>query len=124
MRQTKLREKALSCAGKVLQTTLRVVRFDRLMLRVRAGSSDPLAPGLTYGYFIALRNSLALHQSRKVRLEFEPVFNEGEVLQWVSAVRARATVARVLMPLLVALATFPYLSAFLVWRRMKRQGML
>jgi len=124
LRQTRLRRKALSCVSKVLRSTLHLVRFDRFMVRVRAGSSDPVAPGIAYGCFVGLRNSLALHHSSHVSLELEPVFDEGEVIEWESSVRAQSSVARLLFPFLVALVTFPYLSAFVTWRRMKKRGML
>jgi hypothetical protein len=124
LRQKRLRNGALRCVGRVLRTTLHIIRFDRLRLHVRAGSSDPYEMGVAYGYFIGARNGLALHRRHDVQLDFEPVFDRGEVLELDGDVRARTSVARALLPVAAALFTFPYLSAFLVWRRMKKRGML
>jgi hypothetical protein len=124
LRQKRLRNKALSCAGNVARSTLGVISFERFQLRLRSGTDNPIAPGMAYGYFIAVRNALALHQRKDITLEFEPVFSKEDVLECEGALGVKTTIARAMYPLLVLLVTFPYLSAFVTWRRMKKKGML
>ncbi|MBD3392115.1 MAG: hypothetical protein GF418_08560 [Chitinivibrionales bacterium] len=124
LRQKRLRRGVLRCIGSVLRAVLAVVRFERCAVRVRAGSDNPAGLGKAYGYFIGMRNALALHQRKDITLGFDPVFNRGEVFEFEGSIRAGTSLARVLYPVLVLVVTLPYLSAFLTWRRMKKRGLM
>jgi hypothetical protein len=109
--------RAFQWCMRLLSACFRVVRFDHVHINVQAGIEDPAELGKIYGWYAA--GSRLLFGGRKnIALRFEPQFMQNR-LAFDGSVGLRTSAARVLMPVVVALITFPWLRAFLVWRRLK-----
>jgi hypothetical protein len=102
---------------RLFSACFRVVRFDHVRINVRAGMEDPAELGKIYGWCTAGIAILAGNR-KNVILRFEPQFMQRR-LAFDGSVGLRTSAARVLMPVLVALITFPWLRAFFAWRRFK-----
>jgi hypothetical protein len=102
---------------RLFSACLRVVRFDHVRINVQAGMEDPAELGKLCGWFVA--GSRLLFGNRKnIALRFEPLFMQRR-LAFDGSVGLRTSAAMVLMPVAIALITFPWLRAFFVWRRLK-----
>jgi hypothetical protein len=103
---------------RVLRFTLKIVRFDHLRLTAKAGVEDPAETGKLYGYFTAL-HSVLFSNRKNMDVRLEPRFMSN-VLEFEGSVGLKSSIAAVVMPMVVALVTFPYISVFFVWRRLKK----
>jgi hypothetical protein len=108
-----------SWRGKVLRWLLRVVRsflhmvtFDRFAVSVRAGLEDPMLTGTITGLHRAVCGAFVLRQPFAVR--FEPVFMRN-CFEGSGTIGLRTSMAQLLMPLVVAIATFPTLHTAILW---------
>jgi hypothetical protein len=124
LRQERLFRRMVRCVIKTLSTVLRIINFKKFKCHIKAGSSDPSISGILFGCFEAVRRGLGMNSRSGVELNFEPVFNKGETFEYQVFICARSSFASLLAPAVVALCTFPYLSTFIAWRRMKKTGML
>lgn len=102
---------------RLLRVCLRLVRFDHLKLHATAGMDDPAETGKVYGWYTALGGSLLVRQ-KNIDLRLEPSFSEP-VFEVNGCIGFSTSLYRVLVPVLVALSTFPYFSTWVVWRRLK-----
>jgi hypothetical protein len=102
---------------RLLSMSLRVVRFDHVRINIKAGIEDPAELGKIYGWYAA-GNRLLFAGRKNITLRFEPQFMQNR-LAFDGSVGLRTSAARVLMPVAVALVTFPWLRAFFIWRRLK-----
>jgi len=110
--------KALRWFKRTLGLFFKMIRFYRFRLHVKAGTGDPAETGMIYGYFMSLdRFIFSLHQNVDVR--FSPEFS-SDTFECCGSIAVRTSFARVLLPLLTALVTFPYLTAYFVLRRYKK----
>jgi hypothetical protein len=103
---------------RTLPLCFHVVQFDHFLLHAKAGVGDPAETGKIYGWYSALRNVLLMRQ-RNIDVQFEPYFS-GEALEIEGNIGLKTSIIRIGIPLTVALMTFPYLSVFTIWRRIKK----
>ena len=109
--------RALRWCMRLLSLSLRVVRFDHVRINVKAGMEDPAELGKIYGWYAA-GNRLLFGSRKNIVLRFEPQFMRNS-LAFDGSIGIRTSAASVLMPIVIALLTFPWLRAFFVWRRLK-----
>lgn len=120
LRQHSWRSKVLRWLTHSLVRFFRIVGLDHLFVRVRANLEDPALTGQVYGYVVGLRRALSGGRTN-VSVRFEPVFDR-ECLEGEGSVGLRTSLLRLLAPVIAAVLTFPYVSTFLVWRRLKREA--
>ncbi|MBN1128191.1 MAG: hypothetical protein JXA71_04360 [Chitinispirillaceae bacterium] len=118
LRRHRMVTKAYRWCRRILFMVFRIVRFDHFRISVRTGMDDPARLGKIYGWYMA-GNRLLFGMKKKVDIRFEPRFNDRD-LALDGSIGLRTSVARVLTPAFVALLTFPWLSAFLVWWRLRK----
>ena len=116
-----LKEKKLACKifkwiFRIIKKILKVVSFKRLHVKANAGVEDPALLGKIYGYIEAIK--YGSNSGKNFRLEFTPVFMQN-YLECRGSVSLRSSLWKFLLPLIVALVTFPYLSTLVVWLRYK-----
>ncbi len=108
------RRKFIRWIGRVLRSLLQVVRLDGLRLSVRAGTEEPFITGILAGIYNAALHGLSLKEPYSV--SFEPVFMTN-CFACSGAVIMRTSLARLLMPVVVAISTFPMFHTIrLAWR--------
>ena len=100
----------------------KMIHFYRLRLYAKAGTGDPAEIGKIYGYYVAL-DRLIFRQHRNVDVRFTPEFS-SDMFECCGSIAVRTSFARVVLPLLTALVTFPYLPVYFVWRRLKKNKSL
>lgn len=105
------------CGG-VLRHVVLMARFDRVRLFATVGIEDPADLGTMFGWLTAARESL-LERDRAADLRFEPRFFSDE-FACEGSIAVKTSLGRMLVPIAVAAATFPYVGAFMTWRRLKR----
>jgi hypothetical protein len=111
-----------SFRGKTLRWLKRVVfAFFHIALVdfVKAGFDDPSRTGAAYGYFIGLKHMLATAPGSKLDMVYEPVF-DGAPLKAEGEIRVSSSIARLCFPIVLALITFPYVHAFILFRRARK----
>lgn len=96
-----------------------IVSVSRFKLYVKLGLSDPGQTGQAYGFFIAMKNALADTGNSRKEILFEPVFN-SEVAEAEGAIEISSSLARLCLPLVLAVVTFPFLHTLMVYLRVKR----
>jgi hypothetical protein len=103
---------------RLIRMSMRTIRFDHLLLYAKAGVEDPAETGKFYGYFAALHS--ALFSNRKnMDVRLEPRFM-SDVLEFEGSVGLKSSIAAAVMPIIVAFVTFPYITFYFVWRRLKK----
>ncbi|MBD3345361.1 MAG: hypothetical protein GF401_09900 [Chitinivibrionales bacterium] len=118
LRQTKLRNKVLRWVYRLLNNLLRIIFFEKLCLRIKVSLSDPSLAGKLYGYTTGLRHALTTPGPDRILLAYEPIFDR-EHEELLGDIRFKTSLSRLLRPVVSALLTFPYINAFIVWRRTK-----
>jgi hypothetical protein len=96
-----------------------IVSVSRFKLYVKLGLSDPSATGQAYGFFVGAKNALAESGTVRMEILFEPVFNE-EVAEADGTIEISSSLARLCLPIVLAVATFPFLHTLMVYLRLKR----
>jgi hypothetical protein len=119
IRQNKWRNKIISWAFRSLCRFIRLFKIRRIKVHVRAGLSDPASTGKAFGYWMGASNALELESNKRISMKFDPVFNE-ECLEVSGLVALQTSLARLALPVILAIVSFPYLSTLLVWRASKR----
>ena len=114
------RRKILRWLDLIFKSMLRLVRFDLLRIKVKAGLEDPADLGRLYGWVNALRSMLVLRK-RSYDIELEPVFMKSH-LEFESELKFKTALWRLFMPLLIAVFGFPYWSSYRLWRKVKKVG--
>lgn len=120
LNQRKVAKKAMKWLGRVIGKLLRVVKIDRLSMHLKAGFEDPAFTGSLHGFYTGIIHGLDIDEYKHVKLNFEPVFDNDDIFEFEGSVSIRTSLARLLWPVTVALFTFPYISAFILWRRIKK----
>jgi hypothetical protein len=100
-----------------------IVSVTRFRLHVKLGLSDPCQVGRAYGYYIAVKNALMdtgtrARNSRK-EISFEPVFNQ-EIADADGSIEISSSVARICLPVVLAVVTFPYFHTLILYFRTRR----
>jgi hypothetical protein len=103
---------------RLLALSTRIIRFDHLRLHARVGLEDPAVTGRLYGYFVAV-NAALFGDRKNMDVRLDPRFMSN-VLELEGSVGLKSSIAAVVTPLFVALITFPYVTVFFVWRRLKK----
>ena len=96
-----------------------IVSVSRFKLYVRLGLSDPSRTGQAYGFFVAAKNALADNGNSRKEILFEPVF-DSEIAEADGEIEISSSLARLCLPLVLAVATFPFLHTLMVYLRVKR----
>jgi hypothetical protein len=96
-------------------------RIARIRVHVKAGFSDPAQTGVFYGWYQGISHMLNLPGSRRLEAVYEPEFSRKTFEADGEAVIATSGV-RLCLPLVKALATFPYVHAFVLYRRAGKVG--
>jgi hypothetical protein len=117
LQRYQMASRALRWCLRLLSLSARSVRLDHVRINVKAGLKDPADLGKIYGWYAA-GNRLLFGGRKNIMLGFEPQFMRNS-LALNGSVGLQTSVARVLMPLVIGLLTFPWLRAFFVWRRLK-----
>jgi hypothetical protein len=89
--------------------------------RVKAGLFDPSLTGAAYGYFTGLQYMVSTEKSWLREIQFEPVFND-EPFSAEGRVELSSSMARLCLPVIFAVLTFPYLHAYILYRKTKKIG--
>ncbi len=113
------RGKLIRWLGRTLRFLFRICSVGHIRVRVRMGFDDPAATGTAYGCYIGLRNMLADGRRPRCNIVYEPAF-AGEPFEAQGEAAIETSVARLCLPVMVALGTFPYLSAFLLYRTARK----
>lgn len=120
LNQRRIAKKAMIWLGRVIGKLLRVVKIDQLTMQIKAGFEDPALTGSLHGFYTGIIHGLDINGHKHIKLDFEPVFNNRDIFEFEGAVSIKTSAARLLWPALVALFTFPYISALILWRRIKK----
>ncbi len=112
--------RAFRWCGRVARLCFRMMRFDHFRLRAKAGAGDPAETGKLYGWYAAASQALFSRQ-KNVDVRFEPQFS-GDVLEFEGRIGLRTSIARIGVMAGIAFITFPYYTAYRVWRRLKKDG--
>jgi hypothetical protein len=119
LRQTDFRRAALRWAMRGIARFFGILKLDECSFRITGNLENPAVTGKVYGYIEALRHALVSRARRRLEIIFTPVFDR-DILEVEGDVRLRTSAARLLSPMAAAACTFPYWSAFRVWRRTVR----
>lgn len=118
LRNRKWRGKITRWVLRVFSSFFCIVSLDKFQVWIKAGLEDPSVTGMVYGFYQALRNGLS-GQFQKVMIEFEPVFSRDE-FHFSGESGIRSSFGRLILPALVALFTFPYLTTLRLWLRSRK----
>ncbi len=113
------REKVLRWVLRMLRLLLHTCSIARVRVAAKAGFDDPAKTGLLYGWYMGVTRMLSAPGPQRVDIRCEPVFTEATLTANAEATLA-TSVARLLVPFVAALATFPYLHAYVLYRRARR----
>jgi len=120
LNQKRIALKALQWIRGVIFRLFALVGFEAVYVRLKAGFDDPALTGLVHGFYTSIFYGFDLDDVKRVTLEFEPVFENRDTFDFSGTLSIKTSVARLLMPLIFAILTFPYISAFILWRRIRR----
>jgi hypothetical protein len=119
IRNARWRTKMFGWLFRVIRTFFRIVRFDRCDVAVRAGVSDPVITGTLTGLYQAARYGLPM--KHPPAFSFEPVFMRNH-FEGKGSIQVATSLAHLLLPLAVAVVTFPVLpTLWLVWLVYRRE---
>ncbi|MDD5675331.1 MAG: DUF2953 domain-containing protein [Chitinivibrionales bacterium] len=118
----KWRGKILRWLWRVLKSFRACIRITHVSGRLRANNEDPALTGMLYGYWHSLSRALAYRKKSRVKISFEPVFNE-DIFMAEGSLRLSTSIGRLLWPFAFAVVTFPLictLTTFLAARKNSR----
>jgi len=115
MRQGGWRNKIIAWVIKSIGRFFHLFRVGHLKFHIKASLSDPATTGKVYGYWIGAAHALELAKQKRIVLSFDPVF-EGECCDIDAWLVIATSLARLALPVILAVVSFPYLSTLLVWR--------
>jgi len=120
LRQHRYQMKVIQWLKRVIVAVFRIVRFDKFTVVIRGGIGDPVVTGILYGILTSIKQALQTGIGRPHSLVYEPDFDIVPSLTGSAAIKLHTSLFRVLLPLIVALVTFPYLSTILLWLRVRK----
>jgi hypothetical protein len=106
---------------RAIAAVFRAVSMRIVAVRVKAGLFDPSLTGAAYGYFTGLQYMVSTEKSFLREIQFEPVFND-EPFSAEGRVELSSSIVRLCLPVVFAVLTFPYLHAYILYRRAKKIG--
>jgi hypothetical protein len=115
------RGKVLRWLKRFLLALPRILKVNCCSIRLKSGFSDPAITGAVYGYYIGLKNMISSEKQPRSEMLFEPVFND-EPFTAEARIEISTSIARLCLPVVFAVLTFPYLHAYLLYRRSKKIG--
>jgi hypothetical protein len=119
LRNTRWRNKILRwLKGSVLRF-FHIVSVTRFRFSLRLGLSDPGQLGIAYGYFIAAKHALTDGKNSHREIIFEPVFDR-EIAEAQGAIEISSSLARLCLPFVLALVTFPFVHTLLLYLKARR----
>lgn len=110
--------RAFRWCSRVVRLSFQIVRFDHLRLHAKAGIADPAETGKLYGWCNACAAGLFSRQ-KNTEVWFEPLFS-SDALEVEGSMGLRTSIARAGFMAGIAFITFPYYTAYVVWRRVKK----
>jgi hypothetical protein len=90
-----------------------------MRIYVRAGLDDPSETGKYFGYWQGISHAFLIDNNKKFDVTFIPVFTEA-CFEMDAQLCIRSSLLQLLKPAVVVVATFPYVSTFMVWYSFKR----
>lgn len=88
-------------------------------LHVTLGLGDPCQTGRIFGYYIAAKNALTDPRGSHKEILFEPVFDR-EIIEADGQLELSSSIARLCLPVVLAVLTFPFLhTGILLWKSKK-----
>jgi hypothetical protein len=98
---------------------LHIISLSRYRVRIKAGLDDPGKTGEAFGYYIALKHVLFDTGNSRKEIVFEPDFTR-DVLEAEGELEIATSMARLCLPVVLAIITFPFIHSFILYRRAKR----
>jgi hypothetical protein len=120
LRQKRWREKVFRWIVTLISRLLHFISFDTLYIRIRFGLPDPSLTGKVYGYWEGVKYGLIPSPNASFAMNLIPSFTD-ECFDFHARIAFHTAVSRIVIPVGSAIVTFPYLSTFLLWRRLKRR---
>ncbi len=118
--QKKLAKKSISWITRILKSLFSCIKINRFSMQVTAGFEEPSVTGWLHGLYVSLFHALDLQHNRTVQLRFDPVFDNCDIVEISGTFQVRTSIFALILPLINALLFFPYFSAFILWRKVKR----
>ena len=119
-RNQRVAAKTLRWCRRTVRLFFSAVSLHWLRLYGKIGTDDPAETGTIFGCYTALdRGCFSLHKNVDVR--FTPIFS-GDLFECDGTVALRTSGVRMAFLLFAAVVTFPYLTAYFVWRRVKEKA--
>ncbi|MBD3321600.1 MAG: hypothetical protein GF350_10950 [Chitinivibrionales bacterium] len=115
-RQTKFRKKIVKWLMRLFKNCLKIIRIYKMHVTVRASLADPALEGRLYALCTGLRYALTAPGPDTVRIIYNPAFDSAAA-EARCDIACRSSLAALSRPVFMALCTFPWLSAFIVWRK-------
>jgi|GEM_PF-3403089 hypothetical protein len=112
------RGKMFGWAGRIPRSLRGTCRLGSAHAHVKAGLGDPAATGMLYGWYQGVTRALSAPRGCTARLDLEPVFTH-ETFEAHADIALSTSMLRLCLPIIVAVVTFPYLHAYLLYRRAK-----
>ena len=110
------RGKTLRWVFRMLRSLIRTCSLARVRVSVKAGFDDPAKTGLLYGWYQGVTHMLMAPGARRVEIACEPIFTDA-TFETAAEAELATSVARLCLPIIVAVVTFPYLHAYVLYRR-------
>jgi hypothetical protein len=120
LRQHSLMLKLLRWTRRWLACMLQLFKVRSFSCAIRAGLGEPSETGRLFGYWKGLENALSLGAHKHRRLVIEPAFNE-ECFEFQGALSLQTSLMRFAALAFVMIATFPYFSTLVVWRKSRKK---
>ncbi len=112
-KNSQLRNKCLKWVKRIVISIFKIVQVRRCFLFVNAGLDDYSTTGRVYGYIEGIRHALNLY-SKNILLEYQPMFSNDQI-SIKNELKVQSSLFRIVIPVLITFATFPYLTFFITW---------
>jgi hypothetical protein len=119
LKDSSFRAKILRWLGKTVKAIFRAISLRSVTARVKAGLLDPSLTGVAYGYFIGIKNMISTEKSSCKEILFEPVF-DNEPFAAEGGIEISSSISRLCLPVVFAVLTFPYLHAYILYRKARK----
>lgn len=118
--QKKMVKKTILWSGRIFRSLFKLIHFEKLSMDIKVGFEEPALTGALMGLYNSVYYSLDIQGNRQFALNVEPVFDNQDSIEVDGTVALRSSLANLLLPIAVALFTFPYISAFILWLRIRK----
>jgi len=119
LRSASWRRKILRWLQSSIARFFHIVSVSQFRLSIRFGLSDPGQTGQAYGYFIAAKYALLGSANSKKEILVEPVFDQ-ELMEVTYKIRILTSFARLCLPVILAVMTFPYIHTLALYLQVRR----